>query len=144
MPALRTFIGMMALVAAPAYADLYRWIDPETGSVKLASSPPPWYDTGSGPAVERIAFGAPAPASRVAAPENPAAQDPTAPLEARWRSLLQVLGTLPRQMDANSMTDTVRQQVESFQALSAELDRVDPAGRERRAAEQLAVMQKMK
>ena len=27
----------------PAAADLYRWIDPETGSVKFSSYPPPWY-----------------------------------------------------------------------------------------------------
>ena len=26
-----------------AAADLYRWVDPETGSVKLSSYPPPWY-----------------------------------------------------------------------------------------------------
>jgi hypothetical protein len=27
----------------PAGADLYRWVDPETGSVKYSSYPPPWY-----------------------------------------------------------------------------------------------------
>ena len=26
-----------------ALADLYRWVDPETGSVKFSSYPPPWY-----------------------------------------------------------------------------------------------------
>ena len=31
------------LWAAPAAADLYRWVDPETGSVKFSSYPPPWY-----------------------------------------------------------------------------------------------------
>lgn len=35
-------IAMLAWVA-PAAADLYRWIDPETGSVKFSSYPPPWY-----------------------------------------------------------------------------------------------------
>jgi hypothetical protein len=29
--------------AAPVAADLYRWVDPETGSVKFSSYPPPWY-----------------------------------------------------------------------------------------------------
>ena len=28
---------------AAATADLYRWVDPETGSVKFSSYPPPWY-----------------------------------------------------------------------------------------------------
>lgn len=26
-----------------AAADLYRWVDPESGSVKFSSYPPPWY-----------------------------------------------------------------------------------------------------
>ena len=29
--------------ATTAAADLYRWVDPETGSVKFSSYPPPWY-----------------------------------------------------------------------------------------------------
>ncbi len=29
--------------ATNAAADLYRWVDPETGSVKFSSYPPPWY-----------------------------------------------------------------------------------------------------
>ena len=31
------------LCSGHAAADLYRWIDPETGSVKYSSYPPPWY-----------------------------------------------------------------------------------------------------
>lgn len=29
--------------ASFAHADLYRWVDPETGSVKFSSYPPPWF-----------------------------------------------------------------------------------------------------
>ena len=29
--------------AGPVAADLYRWVDPETGSVKFSSYPPPWF-----------------------------------------------------------------------------------------------------
>jgi len=29
--------------AGPAAADLYRWVDPETGSVKFSNYPPPWH-----------------------------------------------------------------------------------------------------
>lgn len=29
--------------AGAAAADLYRWVDPETGSVKFSNYPPPWY-----------------------------------------------------------------------------------------------------
>jgi len=31
------------LWSVTAAADLYRWVDPETGSVKFSSYPPPWY-----------------------------------------------------------------------------------------------------
>jgi hypothetical protein len=37
-------LAVLLLVRAdPAIADLYRWVDPETGSVKFSSYPPPWY-----------------------------------------------------------------------------------------------------
>jgi len=32
-----------ALHSGTAAADLYRWVDPESGSVKFSSYPPPWY-----------------------------------------------------------------------------------------------------
>jgi hypothetical protein len=32
-----------AQISGPAAADLYRWIEPETGSIKFSSYPPPWY-----------------------------------------------------------------------------------------------------
>jgi hypothetical protein len=142
MPALRALVFLLLAAALPAQADLYRWIDPETGSVKLANSPPSWYESGSGPAVERIPYG-PAPA-RGAAAEKPAAQLQVQVLETRWRNLLQVLGGLPRQTDFSKADDTLKLQLQTFQALSQELDRLDPAGRERRVAEQLAVMDRMK
>ena len=44
-----------------AHADLYRWVDPETGSVKFSSYPPPWYGDEAmqrrAPKVERIPSG---------------------------------------------------------------------------------------
>jgi hypothetical protein len=54
---------MTALAAFPAHADLYRWIDRETGSVKFSSTPPPWYGDPekqkNAPAVEVIPYRAP-------------------------------------------------------------------------------------
>jgi hypothetical protein len=41
-----------AQFSGPAAADLYRWVDPETGSIKFSSYPPPWYGD---PAKERRA-----------------------------------------------------------------------------------------
>ena len=34
---------LLFAVAHPAIAELYRWVDPETGSVKFSSYPPPWF-----------------------------------------------------------------------------------------------------
>jgi hypothetical protein len=46
------------LCSGHAAADLYRWVDPETGSVKFSSYPPPWYGDESqqrrAPKVEHI------------------------------------------------------------------------------------------
>ncbi len=59
------FVATMAVLlfawASPAAADLYRWVDPETGSVKFSSYPPPWFGDAEkqrrAPKVEVIAPG---------------------------------------------------------------------------------------
>lgn len=38
-----SFAVLMSIWAIPAAADLYRWVDPESGSVKFSSYPPPWF-----------------------------------------------------------------------------------------------------
>lgn len=114
---------MGLLVAASAHADLYRWIDPDTGSVKLSSSPP------SDPRVNaELVTARSGPLPR---PPPPSAMQQVAPLETRWREMLAQLAALtPQQLDA-------------FQALSMELDRVDPQGASRRQREALAVLQRL-
>ena len=47
------------LLCSAAQADLYRWVDPETGSVKISNTPPPWYERSGGPAVERVPYQGP-------------------------------------------------------------------------------------
>jgi hypothetical protein len=51
--------AVLALAAPAADAQLYRWRDPQSGSVKLSSIPPPWYGRGvsNGPHVEVIMRG---------------------------------------------------------------------------------------
>ena len=62
---------LLLLRTGPAAADLYRWIDPETGSTKYSSYPPPWYGDEAqqrrAPKVEVI----PARSDVVAKPETP-------------------------------------------------------------------------
>lgn len=87
---------LLLLCAAPALADLYRWVDPQTGSVKFSSYPPPWYGDPAlekrAPRVEHIPAGREAPpvaptagleekpGARSAPPAAPDAQTPAAPL----------------------------------------------------------------
>jgi uncharacterized membrane protein YccC len=84
--------------AIPAAADLYRWVDPETGSVKFSSYAPPWFGDAAkqkrGPKVEVIPAGKPA-AAFEPAPEadrdRAAPPDADAPRADRRAALLKQL-----------------------------------------------------
>ena len=84
---------LLAAIAIPAGADLYRWVDPDTGSVKFSSYPPPWFGDAAkerrAPRVEVIpsarpaqaaepkdALPRPAPERKPAAESKPAAERP--------------------------------------------------------------------
>ena len=145
---MRLLVLAAALAAFPAFADLYRWVDPDTGSVKFSTLPPPWLGDPAkerrAPPVELVPYRAPA-APLKPAPEKAQVPDKPAPsaalmadMEARWSSLLQYLVTVPAPGDAAGVA-ALKQQVESFQVLSIELDRLDPAGAPRRRAQEAAV-----
>ena len=72
---MRALFLIAAFAAFPALADLYRWIDPESGSVKFSSVPPPWYGDAErerrAPPVEVIRDKARAPARPAAELERP-------------------------------------------------------------------------
>jgi hypothetical protein len=147
---MRYLVFFAMLVAFPVQADLYRWVDPQSGSVKFSSYPPPWFgdpDRERGaPAVEVIPYrGTGAPAKPVAAPEKPSpAASMIATLEARWAGLMQFFATLPATTDFNRAGSGIQQQLEAYQALSAELDRLDPAGAQRRRAQEAGVFETMR
>jgi len=117
------FALALLLLCSAAHADLYRWVDPESGSVKLSNSPPPWYERGAGPQVERVPYSAPA----ARAPDNPSATP-----RARWLDMLRTVALEP-----------TRERLEALQALRQELDRLDPAGATARRAEQGEVVRKL-
>jgi Domain of unknown function (DUF4124) len=121
-----------------AHADLYRWIDPASGSVKYSNTPPPWFGDAEksrgAPPVEVIRERASQlPPKPAAPPEGAAARaSAVAALEARWVELGKSLASLP---PGDSRADpATRQRLEGYQALGAELDRLDPAGVPRRRA----------
>ena len=130
-----------ALLAAPAaHADLYRWVDPATGSVKLSNYPPP-----AGRPSEVIPYsgqGAPVPPPSVLAGGVSASS--ASPLEQRWRALLQGIAALPAQTDLRTGGEGLKRQIEAYQSVAAELDRADPAGASRRREEQARVFERLR
>ena len=112
------------LLSSAAHADLYRWVDPETGSVKISNTPPPWHERGAGPQVEVIPYAGPA--------AKPAAADPAGSPQARWREMLLVVSSQP-----------TREGVQQLMALMTELDRIDPAGAARRRNDVAGLAQKL-
>jgi len=129
----------LLLVALPlsAHADLYRWIDPATGSVKYSSLPP------SDPRIEPevVRYNAPPPPPPKPAPVIVVPQSNTAELETRWRGLAAQVASIPPQ-ELRSGSERVREQLQALQAVRTELDRLDPGGAARRNTEMAAMMQR--
>jgi len=124
---------MLVFMAGTARADLYRWIDPDSGSVKLSSMPP------SDPRVraEVIRYGGPVPA-------KPAAPDAAVTsLETRWREMAATITGLTAQ-DLAGGGAKLRQYFEAYEALRVELDRQDPGGAARRRAESASVLERLR
>ena len=135
----------MLSAAFPAQADLYRWVDPQSGSVKFSSVPPPWLGDAErearSPKVEVISA---RPASVPAPAGNPAVLRPAASLEVSWRAMLRELSLLPQRADLDRSGVAIQQQLRAYETLRAELDRTDPLGAARRRAEESSVMEQIK
>lgn len=138
---LRFSLLAFSLWVLSAHADLYRWVDPESGSVKFSSYPPPWYGDPQlekrSPKVERIPEAAPAAAAAAKAPSGSEREA----LEARRRALMKEFLALPSRSDFDRGGAGFKRQLETYQALGAELDRLDPKGAERRRAEAQEVLE---
>jgi hypothetical protein len=145
---MRLVLMIACLAALPAHADLYRWVDPQTGSVKFSSYPPPWFGDQAlepgAPATEVIVYHAPG-AARPAAPVKPSAvASALAALETRLAGLTQFFSALPSNQDFSRAGSGIQQQLEAYQALRAELDRIDPAGAARRRAQEAGVIETLR
>ena len=117
------------LLCSSAHADLYRWVDPESGSVKLSNTPPPWYERGGGPLVERIPYTTPGVRSTAA---DPLAPTPVGVLQARWREALLAASSQP-----------TKESMQVLALVTAELDKADPAGARRRQEEVASILRRM-
>jgi hypothetical protein len=120
-------IVLLVVGAAPfvARADLYRSVDPQTGSVKFSSYPP------AGANAQLLPYRGPG----VPVPD-------VAALEERRRTLQQSLLLAPA--EPRGAGEALRKQAQDYQAVSAELDRIDPAGAERRRADDAGMLENMR
>jgi Domain of unknown function (DUF4124) len=126
-------LALLLVLAAPAHADLYRWVDPDTGSVTFSNLPP------ANPELrpELLPYRSPP------KPAASAAANSLTVLEARWRALvLQLASRSPQDMGHDR--GALREELEAYEALRAELDRRDPAGAPRRAAETGALVERLR
>jgi len=146
---MRSILSIAILVTPPAYADLYRWVDPQTGSVKFSSYPPPWFGQPAlelnAPATEVVVYrppGAPKPAAEPAKPS--VAASVLAALETRLAGLTQFFSALPSNTDFSRAGAGIQQQLEAYQAVAAELDRLDPAGAARRRQQEVGFMETLR
>jgi len=146
---MRSILSIAILVTTPAYADLYRWVDPQTGSVKFSSYPPPWFGQPAlelnAPATEVVVYrppGAPKPAAEPAKPS--VAASVLAALETRLAGLTQFFSALPSNTDFSRAGAGIQQQLEAYQAVAAELDRLDPAGAARRRQQEVGFMETLR
>jgi hypothetical protein len=145
-------------LSATAWADLYRWVDPETGSVRYSSYPPPWYGDPDkerrAPRVEHIpgGYGAPPAPPEAEEPGKSGAPLPSpgtpgfllSSLEARRKALLQLIASLPQREDFARSGAGFQQHVQAYQAVTAEMDRLDPKGAAARRAEAQPLIDKLR
>jgi hypothetical protein len=131
-----------------AHADLYRWVDPDTGSVKYSSYPPPWYGDEAmqrrAPKVERIPAGRDSSARPDAAAGG--AQDAARGyevLEAQRKAMLQQMPAIAARGGTERGVPALQKQLEAFTALSEQIDKLNPEGAAARRVEAEAVLQKL-
>jgi uncharacterized protein DUF4124 len=134
----------IALFSGAAIADLYRWIDPETGSVKFSSYPPPWVGDPEqekrAPKVEHIPERSAGAAPAEAAPATGNSLDA---LEERRKRIMQQLATLPSQPEFQRSGAGLKQQLDAYAAVTSQMDKLDPKGADRRRTEAQPLLEKL-
>jgi len=145
---LRFLLLAFLFLGGVAHADLYRWVDPESGSVKYSSYPPPWYGDEAkerrAPKVERIPTGRDAPvrSDAVASSAQDAARSYEV-LEAQRKAMLQQMPQVAARGGSDRGMPALQRHLEVFAQLSEQLDKLNPEGAAARRAEAEAVLQRL-
>ena len=137
-------VVFLLLRAGPAAADLYRWIDPESGSIKYSSYPPPWYGDAAAerraPKVEVI------PARETATKPGPVDKTKEGSramdsMETQRKAMLQQLSVLAAQ--GGDGGPALKRQLENYAALAGQMDKLNPEGAAARRGELQIVLEKI-
>jgi hypothetical protein len=144
----RLSLLVFSLWAFAAHADLYRWVDPETGSVKFSSYPPPWYNDEAqkrAPRVEHIPPRKAGDGARMA-PGQDAPREQQGPsvesLERQRRALAQQIASASERSSPGARPN-IQKQLDELGAVMEQLDKLNPEGAAARRAEAEALLQKI-
>jgi hypothetical protein len=130
---------LFLFLAASAHADLYRWVDPATGSVTYSNVPPA--DPQVTPQV--VPYTGPLPPKAPAPIAKPAPTASVPALEAEFNALYAQLASVPPEQFRNA-SEALRRQMQSYEGLRAQLDELDPGGAPRRASASLALAERIR
>jgi hypothetical protein len=133
---------LFLFLAASAHADLYRWVDPATGTVTYSNVPPA--DPRVSPQV--VPYTGPLPPKAPPASAPPVAAAPTASvpaLESEFNALYAELSSVPAE-EFRKASEALRRQMQTYEALRSQLDELDPTGAPRRAAASLALAERVR
>lgn len=141
---LAAFLG----VACDAGADLYRWRDPQTGSIKYSSYPPPWYGdesrAASAPKVEVL--GGPSDGdAKAKAPDAMAEKvaEVIRFMEQRREQLLSRMTVARASAGFTPSNPAFRADVEAYRNVTRELDKFDPKGASARRRSDARVLENL-
>jgi hypothetical protein len=131
-------VGVLAVVLAglapSALAELYRWRDPQTGTIKYSSYPPPWYGDESreagAPKVEVLGGGQPGgKESRTPADEMAAkVAEVIRFMEQRREQLLSRMTVARASAGFDPADPGFKADLQAYRAVTSELDKFDPNG----------------
>lgn len=124
---------VLAAVAADVAAELYRWRDPQTGTIKYSSYPPPWYGDESreatAPKVEVLGDRDAEAASRKPADEMAEkVAEVIRFMEQRRQQLLSRMTVARASAGFDPAEPGFKADLQAYQAVTRELDKFDPRG----------------
>lgn len=131
-------VGVLAVVLAglapSALAELYRWRDPQTGTVKYSSYPPPWYGDESREAA--------APKVEVVGGDKPGGKETRTPADEMAEKVAEVIRFMAQRREQllsrmtlarasagfDSADPAFKADLQAYRAVTRELDKFDPKG----------------